>query len=113
MPGFLLHIGDTVQCTHAAPATLSTANTRVLVNGAPAVMASDLATVTGCPFTLPGPKPSPCVTVRWVAATRVFLGGRPAVVQVPGPGLGSCHSPEQAPQGVPVITAVQPRVAGM
>lgn len=110
MPGFLLAVGSTVQCTHAAPATASTTNTRVLVGGTPAVTASDAHTVTGCPFTVPGPKPQPCVTVTWVPATRVLVGGKPVVVQVTGPGQGVCKSAEQAPQGPPVIAAVQPRV---
>lgn len=113
MPGFLLHVGDAVQCTHAAPATLTTANTRVLVSGTPALTASDLSTVAGCPFTLPGPKPSPCVTIRWLPASRVFVNGQPAVVQVTGPGQGICQSPEQLPQGPPTISAVQNRAFGM
>ncbi|HSK33742.1 MAG TPA: hypothetical protein VK903_09675 [Propionicimonas sp.] len=113
MPGFLLHVGDTVQCTHAGPATLTTGNTRVLVNGTPALTATDLSTVAGCPFTLPNGKPQPCVTIRWVAATRVFVNGQPAVVQVTGPGQGTCQSPEQLPQGPPTISAVQTRANGM
>lgn len=115
MPGFLLHAGATVQCTHAAPATIISSNTRVLVNGMPAVTVADLTTVAGCPFTLPTvpPKPQPCVTVRWVPATKVLINGTPAVVQVPGPGQGICQSVEQIPQGPPIIGAIQTRVAGM
>lgn len=113
MPGFLLHIGDTTQCTHMAPATLTTGNTRVLINGTPAITASDLSTVAGCPFTLPNGKPQPCVTIRWVPATRVFINGQPAVVQVTGSGQGICQSPEQLPQGPPMIGAIQPRLSGM
>jgi hypothetical protein len=112
VPGFLLTVGSTVQCTHAAPATGQTGNTRVLTATGPALTAADLHTVTGCPFTIPGPKPQPCVTIRWSPATRVFINGQPAVVQVPGSGQGVCQSVEQIPQGPPVVAAVQTRVFG-
>jgi hypothetical protein len=113
MPGFLLTVGSGVQCTHAAAATAQTGNTRVIVGSGPAVTASDVHTVAGCPFTVPGPKPQPCVTITWVPATRVFVNGQPAVVQVTGPGQGICKSAEQIPQGPPVIAAVQTRVTGV
>ncbi len=113
MPGFLLAVGSTVQCTHTAPATAVTTNARVLVGGTPAITSSDTHTVTGCPFTVPGPKPQPCVTITWMPATRVFVGGKPAVVGVTGPGQGVCKSAEQAPLGPPTITAVQTRVMGV
>jgi hypothetical protein len=113
MPGFLLTVGSGVQCTHAAAATAQTGNTRVVVGTGPAVTASDKHTVAGCPFTIPGPKPQPCVTITWAAATRVFINGQPAVVQVPGPGQGMCQSAEQIPQGPPIIAGIQTRVMGV
>jgi hypothetical protein len=113
MAGFLLTVGSAVQCTHAVPATAQTSNTRVATASGPAVTAGDLHTVTGCPFTVPPGKPQPCVTIRWVPATRVFINGQPAVVQVPGPGQGVCQSADQIPQGPPIIGAVQPRVSGV
>lgn len=113
MPGYLLTVASTVQCTHQAPATVTPSNTRVLADGSPVVTSADMHTVAGCPFTVPGPKPQPCVTITWVAATRVFVGGTPSVVQVTGPGQGTCNSAEQIKQGPPVIGAIQPRVAGV
>ena len=113
MAGFMLHVGATTQCFHAAPATATTSNVRVFVSGAPAVTAADVFTVAGCPFTIPGPKPQPCVTIRWAPATRVFINGQPAVVQMPGLGQGICQSAEQIPQGLPIVSAVQTRVIGM
>jgi hypothetical protein len=113
MPGFMLAVASAVQCTHAAPATAQTGNTRVIVGGSPAVTASDLHTVAGCPFTIPGPTPQPCTTIRWVPATRVFINGQPAVVQMVGSGQGVCQSAAQVPQGPPVITAIQSRVTGV
>jgi hypothetical protein len=90
--------------------------TRVLVSGQPVATTANQFTVAGCPFTLPGPKPSPCVRVQWtMPAARVFVMGTPALLQTPpgpGPGAGLCLSPEQAPQGPPTVTAIQPRVLG-
>ncbi|MGY1690601.1 hypothetical protein [Geodermatophilus sp. SYSU D01105] len=113
MPGFLLTVGSGVQCTHAGAATAQTANARVLTVAGPVLTAADVHLVAGCPFTVPGPKPQPCTTIRWAPAGRVFVNGQPAVVQLPGTGQGVCQSPEQVPQGPPLITAVQTRVLGV
>jgi uncharacterized Zn-binding protein involved in type VI secretion len=112
MPGLLLHVGASMQCTHQAPSTIVASQARVLVNGQPAATSADLITVAGCPFTVPGPKPQPCVTVRWVmTSSRVLIGGMPALLQ-PGPGSGSgiCQSPEQIPQGPPAVASLQLKV---
>lgn len=112
MPGLLLHVGAVCTCTHAAPATITPAQPRVLVSGQPvATMASQIL-VAGCPFTVPGPKPQPCVTVKWLMpSARVLLGGQPAMLlPAPGSGPGICQSVEQIPAGPPMVTTVQPRV---
>jgi uncharacterized Zn-binding protein involved in type VI secretion len=114
MPGFLMHVGATTQCTHQAPASIAPAQTRVLVSGQPVATTANLITVAGCPFTIPGPKPQPCLTVRWtMTSTRVLVNGMPALLQ-PSPGTGPalCLSPEQIPQGPPIVSSVQMRVAG-
>lgn len=117
MPGFLLHVNAGMQCTHAAPAMISPSQPRVLVSGQPvATMASKIG-VAGCLFQLPtpvGPKPQPCVTVKWLMpSTRFLIGGQPAaLLPSPGSGPGICQSVEQIPQGPPVISAVQMRVIG-
>jgi hypothetical protein len=49
-------------------------------------------------------------------ATRLLVMGAPPILQTPpGPGTGAglCLSPEQAPQGPPIVIAMQPRVQGM
>lgn len=109
MPGFLLHVGATVMCPHAAPATAVSSNTRVFVSGQPVATMADLFTVTGCAFAPGGP--SPCLTVRWlVPATRVLVNGQPALLQ---DSTGLCLNPAQAPQGPPVVAITQVRVRGM
>ncbi|GLZ81517.1 hypothetical protein Afil01_63240 [Actinorhabdospora filicis] len=113
MPGPLLHVGATVSCPHGAPAQIISANTRVIVNGTPVAVLTDNTVVAGCPFQIPvgpGTKPSPCVKVQWVVgATRVLVNGQPALLMT---STGLCQSPEQLPQGPPVIAAAQTRVVG-
>lgn len=117
MPGFLLHVNAAMTCTHGAPTTIVPTQTRVLVSGNPVATMTGLITVAGCPFQIPvgaGTKPQPCVTVKWtMPAARVLVMGQPAALSTgPGPNPGLCQSPEQIPQGPPIVGAVQPRVIG-
>ena len=108
---FILNSTSVMTCPHAGQASHVPSQQRVLVQGAPALVLSDQGMIAGCPFTIPGPKPSPCTTLRWtVGATRVLAGGQPVLLQS---SVGLCNSPEQAPQGPPIISVVQPRVQGM
>ena len=118
MPGFLLHTGAVVQCTHLAPAAIPPSQTKVLVSAQPVATASANITVAGCPFQVPaGPttKPQPCVTIKWtMIATKVMVGGKPALLgPAPGAGAAICQSAEQIPQGPPTISQMQTRVSGM
>ncbi len=115
MPGFFVHAGATIQCTHAASAQVIPSQGRVLVNGMPVALATDQIVVAGCPFTIPGPKPQPCVLVKWLMpSARVLINGQPAMVSPPsGTGPGLCQSAEQIPQGPPIVITVQTRVNAM
>lgn len=111
MPGPLYHVGATAICPHAGQIQTASSNVRVLVGGMPVATAADTSLVAGCVFTVPGPKPQPCVRVQWlVPAARVLVNGVPALLQTT-PGL--CLSAEQIPQGPPTVVANQPRVVGM
>ena len=106
----ILHVGASVICSHGGQVTTAPGNPRVKVAGQPVATMADVYAVAGCVFTLPGPKPSPCIKVQWVVpATRVMVGGQPVILQTSS-GLG--QSPEQAPQGPPSVVVVQPRVKG-
>ncbi|MCR5868343.1 MAG: PAAR-like protein [Aquincola tertiaricarbonis] len=111
MPGPLYHVGATGICMHGGQVSTVSANARVLVSGQPVAVLSDMSTIAGCPFQIPvgpGTKPQPCMTVRWlVPATRVLVGGQPALLQT---STGLCLSAEQIPQGAPTITVNQARV---
>jgi hypothetical protein len=115
MPGLLMHAGATVQCTHAGPANIIPTQPRVLVNGMPVALMTDQMVVAGCVFTVPGPKPQPCVLVKWLMpSARVLINGQPAMlIPAPGSGPALCQSVEQIPQGPPIVSVVQTRVIAM
>lgn len=106
----LLHVGATALCPHGGTVSTVPGSARVLLSGQPAATLSDQYPVLGCAFTLPGPKPSPCVKVQWIQpAARVLADGQPVVLAT---SQGLCLSPEQAPQGPPNVVVTQPRVKG-
>lgn len=106
MPGFLLHVGATVQCAHAGQAQPTAPNARVLVSGQPIVTQPAPYVVAGCPFSTPA-GPMPCVTAQWVSgATRVTSNGMPVLLL---DSQAVC-----TPNGTPLlIVATQTRVTGM
>jgi hypothetical protein len=114
MPGFVVTTTASAICTHGAPVSIVSSNTRVRVEGAPVATAADSYTVSGCPFQIPvgpGTKPQPCVTVRWIApAVRVRVGGQPIILQT---SSGICQSVEQIPQGPPTVLRTSMRVKGI
>jgi len=105
MPGFLLHLGATVMCSHAGQATPTVTSPRVSVGGQP-VSTFAPYTVAGCAFPPPPAGNGPCVIANWVTmATRVFAGGTPVLLF---DSQAVC-----APTGTPVIISVtQVRVKG-
>ena len=119
MPGFLLHVNATMQCTHMGKATIAPSQPRVTVTSPTQTVAtmSSVIAVAGCPFQIPvgaGTKPQPCVLVKWaLPSTRFLVAGQPvALVPAPGSGPGICQSVEQIPQGPPIVGAFQTRVIG-
>lgn len=106
MPGFFLHVGATVLCSHGGQAQPVTPFPRVLVNGMPVVTMTSPYAITGCPFASPGGN-GPCVTAQWVSgATRVVAGGAPVLLQT---SRAIC-----APTGTPLNPVLtQTRVVGL
>ena len=110
MPGYILTTSSQVSCTHGGTATLSTSNTKVKADNSPALLESDVHPVAGCPFTLPGPKPSPCVRIEWTAgATMCKSDGTKLLIQS---SVGKCISAEGATQGLAIIIQTQMKVQG-
>jgi hypothetical protein len=103
MPGFIVHQGASVICTHGGQAQPTAPNPRVLVSGQPVVTIAAPYMIAACPFNVSG-GPVPCVTGQWLTgAVRVFAGGQPVVVQ--------SSSSICTPNGTPMMILVtQPRV---
>ena len=98
MPGFILHLGATVQCSHAGTATPTTPSPRVLVGGQPVVTISSPYVVAGCSFPPPPAANGPCVTAQFItSATRVTVSGVPVLLL---DSQAIC-----APTGTPLVIA--------
>jgi hypothetical protein len=102
MPGYVLHDGAMVQCTHLADATPMAPSQHVFVDGNAAVTQIGPYRVTNCPNN-PG-VPSPCVIATWTsAATRVRSFGQPLVL--------TDSTSTSVPNGTPLeVTKSQTRV---
>ena len=107
MPGFLLHVGATVLCSHAGQAQPTVPNPRVLVNGMPTVTLASPYVVAGCTLPPPPGANGPCVTAQFVtSATRVLSNGQPLLLL---DSQAIC-----APTATPLMIVVtQVRVTGM
>ncbi|MBA2647577.1 MAG: hypothetical protein H0U81_12345 [Pyrinomonadaceae bacterium] len=106
MPGFLLHLGATVMCSHAGQATPTVVNPRVTVSGQPIVMITSPYVVAGCVLPPPTAANGPCVTAQFVtAATRITSNGQPVLLF---DSQAVC-----VPTGTPLlVVAAQTRVTG-
>jgi hypothetical protein len=107
MPGFLLHVGAQVLCSHAGQATPTAPNPRVTVSGQPTVLMTTPFVIAGCTLPPPPAANGPCVTAQWTSgSTRVTSNGQPLLVQS---SQAIC-----APTGTPLlIVATQPRVSAI
>ncbi len=105
MPGYLLHVGATILCSHGGQAQATVPDPRVRVGGQPIVTLPNPYVVAGCPFNAGG-GPVPCVTANWVtAAVRVRASGQPVLLQD--------SQAVTVPNGVPLnILVTQVRVRG-
>jgi hypothetical protein len=111
MAGPSLTAASTLLCPHGGMVAIAPASPRAMAGGAPLVTSSDVFTVAGCVFTLPGPVPSPCVRVQWIVpAMRVRAGGAQALDTG---SVGMCLAATGTPQGPVSVAATQPRVKGM
>ena len=106
MPGYLLHVGASVMCSHGGQAMPTAPNPRVKVSGQLIVTQSVTYTVAGCPFTTPAAVPMPCVTAQWImGAMRVKAGGQLVILKD--------SQAITVPNGVPLnVVVCQPRVNG-
>lgn len=106
MPGFLLHVGATVLCSHAGQAEATTPNPRVTVSGQPTIAMTAPFVVAGCAFPPPPAGNGPCISAQFMtAATRITSNGQPLLLL---DSQALC-----VPTGTPLlITVTQTRVTG-
>jgi hypothetical protein len=110
MPAPICTTTSTIQCPHGGMAILLTSDTQMQIQGAFALLETDVHPVAGCPFML-GLAYHPCVTIRWSAgATQTKVNGIPVLLQT---SVGVCYAADQAPQGVALITQVQSLALGI
>ena len=102
MPGIAVHVGATVLSAHEGQAQPTAPFPRVLVSGMPVVTQTCTYAIAGCALT--GTPNPPCATAQFVvAATRVFAGGAPLIIQG---GVAVC-----VPTGTPLnVLVTQTRV---
>lgn len=107
MPGFLVHVGAQVICSHAGQAQATAPNPRVSVSGQPTVLTTAPFVVAGCTFPPPTAGNGPCVSAQWLTGTtRVMSNGQPLVVQS---SQAIC-----TPTGTPlIIVATQTRATAL
>lgn len=107
MPGFLLHQGAIVLCSHAGQAQPTAPNPRVLVNGMPTVTLPTQYVIAGCALPPPPAANGPCVTAQFItSAVRVTSNGLPLLLL---DSQAIC-----VPTGTPlIITMTQTRVSGI
>ena len=107
MPGFLVHQGAQVLCSHAGQAQPTAPNPRVLVGGMPVVTLASPYLVAGCAMPPPIAGNGPCVSAQFLtAALRVQAGGQPILLS----DSQSLCAPTSTPL---LIVATQTRVSGM
>ena len=106
--GFVLDSGATIMCPHGGTASVVPANATFTVGGNPALVQTDLFTISGCPFNISG-APSPCVTIQWVTAAMVTkISGVPVLLS---DSVGLCIG--AGPQGPASVMGFQTTVQGM
>lgn len=103
MPGFVLHVGATVVCSHAGQAQPTVPSPAVTVGGQPIVTVASPYVVAGCALPPPPAANGPCVTGTFTVASLAVTSLGQAVLL--STGMSIC-----APTGTPMIV-VQTQLA--
>lgn len=105
----LLTQASTLMCPHGGTVTAIPGSMRAQADGAAVLRASDSFIIAGCSFA--PVVPHPCVSVQWVqSALRTKHAGDFVLTEA---SVGLCLAGDQAPQGVVLVVATQPRAAGL
>ena len=105
--GFLLYDKATGLCSHGGSAQPLAGNPRVKLGGQPVLTVASQVAISGCPNTLPGPVPFPCVLGVFASgATRVKVMGLPVL-------LDTSRATNLPTGASTTITSTQARVRGI
>jgi len=77
-------------------------------SGVPVALATDVFTISGCPFQIPvgvGTVPHPCVTVHWIDLGQGASAAGVAVLTAES--IGFCLAADGVPQGRVIVAATQ------
>jgi len=107
MPGFLLHVGAQVMCSHGGQAQPTVPVPRVTVSGQPVTAMGGPYVVAGCALPPPPVANGPCLTAQFItSATRVLVNSLPVLLL---DSQALC-----TPTGTPLmIVQTQTRVTGI
>ena len=95
MPGFVLHMGAVVLCSHGGQAMSTAPSPVVFVSGMPVATITAPYAIAGCAFVPPAGN-GPCVTGQWiVGSTQVLSQGQPLAIMT---GASVC-----VPTGTPML----------
>ena len=104
----ILTTSSSILCPHGGMAQLFTSNTEAKIDGAFALLLTDVHPIVGCPFA--PVTPLPCLTIRWVAgAVQTKLHGTPFLLMT---SIGLCLNAAQAPQGTAIVAQAQQLALG-
>ncbi len=107
MAGYIVTTLSQVICPHGGLAILTTTNSSCLIDGAPALLETDIHPIVGCPFTVPPGKPQPCIRVEWMAGAGMCKASAAKVLVQSS--IGKCISAEGIIQGLAIIVQTQVR----
>jgi hypothetical protein len=102
-----LTTASSLVCPHGGTVIGIPTAPKVTLAGAPVLTAGDSFQIIGCPFVLPGGKPSPCLVIEWVLTDLKTQAGDQATLSEASVGL--CMADTGAPQGTVIVAATQPK----
>lgn len=106
MAGNTLTTATLMHCPHGGTVhVISSSNTISDTEGSAVATVADTYIISSCPYMMPVPIPSPCITVRWITSDSVVqIKGSPTLSET---SVGLCLSAAQVPQGTVLITHTQ------
>ncbi len=108
MSAAILTEGTVIVCPHGIPAKVTAGGSKLKVFGTTAAVEGDSASVAGCPFTVPGPKPQPCVKAEMTrTATKVKTGGKAVLLKNEA---DMCKTGDEITNGPANCAVPQPKV---